>query len=148
MARPAVHLVVSTGLATFQLVRTGRLTPAVAPLLTGFFIDFDHFAEVIRYRLLGKKPEGRVILPLHGWEFVLVWLIADRLLGRRTAGGLALGYVAHLTIDQFTNTITHPLAYFISFRRSRGFLSTLFNHTDEKDIDWLNDSVFNIWKYF
>ena len=111
-------------------------------------IDLDHFAESIRYRRRGGRPEGRVILPLHGWEFLLFWYIVDRLFGGRLAGGLTLGYAAHLVIDQLTNTTTHRLTYFITFRWARGFPSMLFTHRDENDIKWLNDSIFNIWKYF
>jgi hypothetical protein len=141
-------LLVSTGLATFQLIRTRRLAPAVAPLVTGFLIDVDHFAEVVRYRRNPQRSERLTVLPLHGWEFLLVWFLLDRLFGRRLAGGLTLGYAAHLAIDQLTNTTTHPLTYFITFRWCRGFPSKLFSHRDEKQIDWLNDSVFNVWKYF
>lgn len=148
MARPAVHLFVSTGLAIFQFARTGRLAPAVAPILTGFLIDSDHFAEVVRFKLLAKRPQGRTVLPLHGWEFLLFWFLVDRLFARRLAGGLLLGYAAHLVIDQVTNTTTHPLTYFISFRAWRGFPSSLFNNRNESEVGWLNDSVFNLWKYF
>ena len=148
MARPTVHLVVSTGLAIIQFARTGRLAPALAPLLTGFLIDSDHFAEVIRVKLVAKRSEGRTILPLHGWEYLVVWYLVERLFRWDLAGGLVMGYAAHLAIDQVTNDITHPLTYFISFRRSRGFSSTLFNNASESEAGWLNDSVLNLWKYF
>jgi hypothetical protein len=148
MARPAVHLAVSTGLAIFQFARTGRLAPAVAPILTGFLIDTDHFAEKIRFKLLAKRSQGQTVLPLHGWEFLAFWFLVDRLFGHRLAGGLLLGYTAHLAIDQITNKTTHPLTYFISYRAWRGFPSSVFNHADESEVNWLNDSVFNLWKYF
>ena len=120
----------------------------MAPLVTGFLVDLDHFAESIRYRRSGGRLEGRVILPLHGWEFLLFWFLIDRLFGGRLAGGLTLGYAVHMAIDQITNTTTHPFTYMITYRWSRGFPSILFTHRDEKDIEWLNDSIFNIWKYF
>jgi len=148
VARPAVHLVVSTGLATLQWIRTGRLGPTLAPLASGFLVDGDHFFEFARYRLTGNRVAGQVVLPLHGWEFIPVVFLLERLLRRRLAGGLLLGYVAHLVVDQLTNTTTHPLTYFMSFRASRGFPSRLFDHEDEKDIDWLNAPVWQLWKHF
>jgi hypothetical protein len=147
MARPAVHLIVSTGLATLQWIRTGRLAPAVAPLITGFLIDADHFYDLVRYQHRGGA-RGRVVLPLHGWEYLaLLWLI-DRTVGRRLAGGLVLGYLGHLLVDQVTNTTTHPLTYFLTFRWLRGFPSALFNHPDETQVDWMQQSVFGLWRHF
>jgi hypothetical protein len=148
MARPAVHLAISAGLAVVQYARTGRWGPAVAPLVTGFLIDGDHFAEVIRYKLLARRPAGLTVLPLHGWEFIPFWYLVGRFLAPRLAGGLLLGYAAHLTVDQLTNSITHPLTYVITFRASRGFPTSLFNNRDESEVDWLSDSVLNLWKYF
>ncbi|MBX6773210.1 MAG: hypothetical protein IRY83_15920 [Chloroflexi bacterium] len=148
MARPAVHLIVSTGLATLQWIRTGRLLPALAPFLTGFLIDADHLVDLARYQLGGRRTERRIVLPLHGWEYVPVLVLLERILGMRCAGGLLLGYLGHLSLDQVTNTITHPLAYFVSFRWQRGFASSLFNHPDESAVDWMSGSIFDLWKQF
>lgn len=148
MARPAAHLIVSTGLATLQWIRTGRLVPTVAPFLTGFFIDGDHLVDFARYKLSGRKNEQRIVLPLHGWEYVLALYLIERLLGPRTAGGLTLGYLGHLGLDQVTNETTHPLTYFISFRWARGFPSHLFTHPDESKVDWMSRSLFDLWKHF
>lgn len=148
MARPAAHLMVSTGLATLQWIRTGRFAPTVAPILSGFLIDGDHLVDFVRYRLNGQKSEGRIILPLHGWEFVPVLLLLERILGRRFAGGLLLGYLAHLGLDQITNETTHPLTYLLSFRWRHGFPSRLFTHPDESHIDWMRQSIFQIWRHF
>jgi hypothetical protein len=147
MARPAVHFVATTGLAAVQLLRTGRLAPALAPYLTGFFIDADHFFEYFRFRLTGRRDQKMVVLPLHGWEFALGLYLAERAFGRRLAQGLLLGYLLHLGIDQFTNTTTHPLTYFLSFRWRQGFPSALFDHEGESDIDWLNGSLLDLWKH-
>lgn len=147
MARPATHLIASTGLATIQWIRTGRLAPTIAPLLTGFLVDGDHFFEFIRFRLADRKDRSVVILPLHGWEYAILLLLIERLLGKRFAGGLFLGYAVHLGIDQITNEITHPLAYFLTYRWRRGFTSTIFNHPRESNIDWLTGSFADLWKH-
>lgn len=148
MARPAAHLVVSTGLATLQWIRTGRRLPTIAPFLTGFFIDGDHLIDLARFKLSGQKSQRRIILPLHGWEYVPVLFLLERLLGRRFAGSLLLGYLAHLALDQVTNETTHPLTYSLTFRWRRGFPSSLFNHPDESHIEWMRRSVFELWKHF
>ena len=148
MARPLTHLVVSTGLATVQWIRTGRLAPTVAPIATGFLIDSDHLFDLFRFRFRGKRAEGRVVLPLHGWEYLAVLVAIDRVCGRRFAGGLLLGYVAHLGIDQVTNSTTHPFTYFLSFRWLHGFPSDLFSHDDEHDIGWMQQPLSGLWRYF
>lgn len=148
MARPAVHLVISTGLATLQWIRTGRAAPTLAPLVSGFLVDLDHSVELVRYRSSGRRAQGRVILPLHGWEFIPVFALLEKLLGGRLAGGLLLGYVAHLVVDQLTNETTHPLTYFMTYRVLRGFPTKLFNHADEHAIDWMNVPIWQLWKHF
>ncbi|HVC34861.1 MAG TPA: hypothetical protein VNL16_15220 [Chloroflexota bacterium] len=148
MARPSSHLIVSTGLATLQWIRTGRLLPTVAPLLTGFLIDADHLVDLARYELNGRKNERQAFVPLHGWEYLPVLFLVERLLGRRFAGGLAMGYLGHLVLDQLVNHTTHPLTYFVSFRWRHGFPSHLFAHQDESKIDWMQRPVFQLWKDF
>lgn len=148
MARPLVHLAVSTGLATVQWIRTGRLAPTVAPFVTGFLVDGDHLVDFTRYQASGRKSEGRIVLPLHGWEYAILLFLARRLLGKQVVDGLFLGYLGHLVVDQLTNTTTHPLTYFLSFRWWRGFPSDLFTHPSEAHIDWMNGSVTELWKHF
>jgi hypothetical protein len=147
MARPAAHLLATTGLAAVQWLRTGRLAPTLAPFVTGFLIDADHFYEFFRFRLTGRREQKMVVLPLHGWELALAVLLAERVFGRRLAHGLFLGYLLHLGIDQFTNTTTHPFTYFLSFRWRRGFPSAFFNHEGESQIDWLSGSLLDLWKH-
>lgn len=89
---------------------------ALAPLVSGFLIDVDHLGDYLLTRLGGGH---RIVLALHGWEYVPVWLAVDRLLGLR--GGAVLGYVLHLSIDQWRNEKRSHLAYLITWRARRGF---------------------------
>lgn len=148
MARPSAHLIVSTGLATLQWIRTGRLLPTIAPFLTGFLIDSDHLVDLACYRLSGEKNRQRILLALHGWEYVALLLLVERVVGKRFAGGLVLGYLAHLGLDQLTNETTHPLTYLITFRYRRGFPSLLFTHPDLDHVDWMQGSIFKILRHF
>lgn len=148
MARPAAHLIISTGLATLQWIRTGRLLPTIGPLLTGFLIDGDHLIDLVRYQRSRRTNQRRVVLLLHGWEYVPALALVERLLGGQFAGSLVLGYLAHLGLDQITNSISHPLAYLLSVRWRLGFPSRLFSHPDESHIDWMQSSIFQLWKHF
>lgn len=148
MARPAAHVLLSTALAAIQWKRTGRFAPTIAPYVTGVLVDADHLTDLARFKLSGNATRGTIILPLHGWEYLVVLLLVERILGRRFAGGLALGYLGHLALDQVTNNITHPLTYVLAYRWRRGFSTTLFSHPDEADVDWMQNSVFNLWRYF
>lgn len=148
MARPIAHLLLSTGVATVQWIRTGRLGPTLAPYLTGFLIDADHLADLARYKYYGGKTQGKIYLPLHGWEYLALLVVVERLLGRRLAGGLLLGYLSHLALDQLTNATTHPLTYSLSFRWRRGFSSNLFSHRDEADVGWMQGGLLELWRFF
>ena len=97
--------------------QTSSRRAALAPLASGFLIDLDHFADyaLMRTALRGEK----IVLALHGWEWVPVWWAIDRALGLR--GGALLGYLVHLTIDQFWNEKRSPLAYFVTYRAAKRF---------------------------
>lgn len=148
MARPLTHLIASAGIGALLGIRSGRLVPAVTPLVSGFLIDGDHLIDLLRYRLTGNRSRGQVVLPLHGWEYVPLLYGIERLTGGWFGGALLGGYLGHLLIDQFTNTITHPLTYFLSFRWSKGFATGLFNHLDESHIHWMQTPISHLWKYF
>jgi hypothetical protein len=89
----------------------------IAPLVTGFLVDADHFFDYA----LGRTVRGQrlLVLPLHGWELVPLLAALDRRL--RTGGALAGSYLLHLVLDQIWNEKRSPLAYFLTFRATRGF---------------------------
>ena len=117
LALPRYHLLVSAALggAAYAVTRSARA--AVAPLVSGFLIDADHLLDYALIRT--AVGERKILLALHGWEWLPAWLLADRWLGMR--GALALGYATHLLIDQLSNEKRTPLAYFISYRAAHGF---------------------------
>lgn len=96
--------------------RTHSRKAALAPLVSGFLIDVDHLGDYALTRVGGGH---RIVLALHGWEWVPVWWAFDRLLGLRSAA--VLGYVVHLAIDQWWNEKRSCLAYFVTYRATRGF---------------------------
>ena len=122
---PRYHLLASAGLGAVMLTATGSKKAALAPLVSGFLIDVDHLGDYVLTRLGGGH---KIVLALHGWEYLPVWFAVDRVLGLR--GGAALGYLLHLSIDQLWNEKRSPLAYFITWRARRGFRSDHLGPTD------------------
>jgi hypothetical protein len=144
MARPRYHLLASAALGSAFWAATGRPATFAAPLLSGFLIDVDHLFD---YALARTSLRGRVVLPLHGWEYVPAWLLVDRTLG--LAGSLVCGYAVHLTIDQIWNEKRSRLAYLISWRARRGFKSEDLGARDpEKRHRWRQASPLGLIRWF
>lgn len=108
MPRPRYHLFSSTVLG-LALGGGRRLRAA---WISGFLIDVDHFVDYVT----GPR---RIILPLHGWELLLLAGAIDRAM--RLGGALVGSYLLHLILDQIWNKKRSPLAYFLTYRASRGF---------------------------
>jgi hypothetical protein len=113
--RPRYHTAVSLGLAVLVVARTRRWRDAIPVLIAGILVDVDHLVDLMANRRAGRL--AWVILPLHGWEWVLT-LLARR---SRATDGLAGGLAAHLALDQVNHAITHPLFYWITFRALHRF---------------------------
>lgn len=147
MARPRVHLAASLGLVALQYWRTRRVLPSLSPLLSGFLIDADHLVDHRLHRLARDGAPGRLVLPLHGWEYLpLVGWLEPRLLGSLTERGLTLGMLLHLAIDQTTNPVESPLTYSILYRAARGFRGAFFTGAAGQHA-WRDTPVWQIWRW-
>jgi hypothetical protein len=137
-----LFLSLALGLLLFWRYRDWRLVPIV--LLFGFFIDidhwFDHFAcfglnlELVRFFNFDFVHQcQRVIVPLHGWEFVIPFWFLGRWLGKKLKikgleWAFSLPYFSHLVLDQaFFICSRHPLAYSFIHRLLNGFSLEAFN---------------------
>jgi hypothetical protein len=135
--RPRYHLASSTALGL--ALGGGRKLAAV--LVSGFFVDFDHLLDFTVGR--GKW----IILPLHGWEYVPVWLLIDRRL--RLGGALVGSYVLHLAIDQVWNDKRSPLAYFLTYRASKRFREDELGPVDPVERHrWRRSSLLGLLRWF
>jgi hypothetical protein len=116
----------------------------VAPVVTGFLIDFDHFFDYV----LGRTGHGRlIVLPLHGWELAPLVAALDRAL--RTGGALTAGYLLHLVLDQVWNEKRSLLAYFLTFRASRGFRADQLGPPDpRRRHEWRRSSLWGLVRWF
>ena len=146
MARPRTHLVVSCALGFMLWRRTGKLLAAFAPLLGGFLVDADH---LIDYGLYQRRGGGRPIyLLLHGWEYApLLWWF-ERGHRHTTGGGVTLGFVSHLLIDQMTNGVSGPWHYFLIFRALHGFSRSLWRRSSSPPSDWRRVPLRKAWHWF
>jgi len=108
--------VASIGLGVLGWTGGRRWRAIGAALIGGFLIDADHLFD---YALARRYGHARMILPLHGWEYLPLIILLDRQIGAR--GALFAGFACHLTLDQIWNEKRSPLAYFLLYRALRGF---------------------------
>jgi hypothetical protein len=117
VARPRLHLAVSLVVgAGFALARR-EARPLIAALAAGVLVDLDHLADYALHRT--RVGERYVLVPLHAWELLPVMVPLDRRL--RTGGALTCAYLAHMALDQATNTLRSRWSYFILYRLAHGF---------------------------
>ena len=83
------------------------------------FIDSDHVLDYLDWILRGHKRYMLVLF--HAWEYSLIGLgILAGLWYHPVFLAAVLGHIGHVTADSLANS-THPLAYSIMYRVSRGF---------------------------
>jgi hypothetical protein len=113
MARPRVHAaaaVVALGLIHGRVRWADRLAFWAGSVL----VDADHLVD---YALRRAGQRQYLVLPLHGWEYVVVLALLPGPAGlSRFARGVALGLLFHLIIDQMTNEPGHPALYSLVYR--------------------------------
>jgi hypothetical protein len=141
---PRYHLLTSLALGGLLYRASGDRRRLLAPLATGFLIDVDHLFD---YALARTGRGRRLVLPLHGWELVPLVALLDRAL--RTGGALAAGYALHLVLDQIWNEKRSRLAYFLTFRASRGFSAEQLGPLDpNRRHSWRRSSLRGLIRWF
>lgn len=130
-----IFITLAISLFLFWRYRNWRLIPIC--FLFGFFIDADHLVDYFSYSGLNFNlqnffntksymiPSGKIYVPLHGWEFAIVFWLISRWIGKKKKingpeWAISLPFLAHLLIDNFT-FVHHPLAYSLLFRLLNGF---------------------------
>lgn len=88
-----------------------------------------------------------MVLPLHGWEYLPLWWLADRWLDMR--GALAAGYALHLGIDQVSNEKRNRLVYLLTWRARRGFRADQLGPVDPtRRHQWRRASLAGLLRWF
>ena len=132
-----VHLLLTTLVALFLWWRYRDLRLILAAFLIGIFIDIDHwfdyfvhFGLVINLKNFFNvasyiHQSGKVYIPLHGWEFIIIFWLIGRWLGKifKIKGlewAITLAYFGHLLWDQISVS-PKPLGYFFIYRLINNF---------------------------
>lgn len=109
-------------------------------LISGIFIDIDHFIDVIRehgwhvrvrsfFRLCHENQFDQILLLFHGWEWLALLGVSTWLTNWNPwMTGAFIGLGAHLILDAFHNS-TNFLSYSIIWRWRRDFhFDTVFSN--------------------
>ncbi|PIU02397.1 hypothetical protein COT66_00355 [Candidatus Shapirobacteria bacterium CG09_land_8_20_14_0_10_49_15] len=112
----------------------GQWWLVLVSLASGFFIDADHLFDYFHHFGLKKfrwrnfikvktymDSSGKVFVPLHGWEYLLIfWMIGSMAPFPGLKWTAAGAYLAHLFWDHISFQ-HHPLFYFFCFRMVKKF---------------------------
>lgn len=126
------HLSFTLAIALFLFwrYRNWRLIPVC--FLFGFLIDVDHFFDYFAYYGFNiglarffdvcsyVGASGKVYIFFHGWEYLLLFWLIGRWLGKKKKikgleWAVSLSYFGHLLIDNFSFS-HYPLAYSFVYR--------------------------------
>lgn len=126
------HVIISAALGGALYLVTGDAVMCAAAVGTGIFMDLDHLFDYVREhrRRLGLRHffhachnghYRRLILVLHGWEWLILLAAAGLAAGWPPwlTGALA-GGTLHLAVDQATNGLK-PRTYWFLWRLRHGF---------------------------
>ncbi len=114
---PHKHAILSAAVGVIGWWVSKQPAAGVAALVAGVLPDIDH---VIDYGYYAWRGEHRIILPLHGYEYAMLGLVAALRTRNKILGAFALSYLLHLLADQAENR-TRLAAYSLLFRVWRRF---------------------------
>jgi hypothetical protein len=142
---PHKHAMISAAVGTVGWWATGKPAACMAALIAGVLPDIDHIIDYAYYRWRGVH---RLILALHGYEFVLLGTVIALRKRDKVTGIAILSYFTHLLADQSENR-THKLGYSLLFRAWHRFRIEDISTVPEaavrgriRDIDWLKNLLF------
>lgn len=140
------HVVLSTVVAVIVAWVSKSWQATAAAWVAGIFPDVDHVLDyLVEYGLkfdvrlfFRASYEGlyrKCILPLHGWEWWILLLVASiwQQSNPWLWGGF-IGYSHHLATDQFLNR-GHPSAYLLTSRIRHQFNYSRFFPTCTKSVE-------------
>jgi hypothetical protein len=131
--RASYHVLASAGVSLGLQVTMHSWPTTLGCFLSGILIDMDHYLEyyivlkkfpyrykdLVDFCLYDKKP--KMYLFFHSYELIFViWLLIFYYSLGQIWIGIALGFTAHVFLDQWTNPIK-PLFYFLTFRVKNRF---------------------------
>ncbi|MCL4416780.1 MAG: hypothetical protein M1365_08810 [Actinobacteria bacterium] len=144
LLKELVHFILVGGISWFFYWKSRNWRLILAIVLSGIFIDIDHFFELFIYILMNPSrlsyevmmsgemisKTGKIYLLLHSWELIPILSFAGIVLERKLKiKGLmlavVLSYSTHLLWDQ-VHLAHNPLAYFFTYRLLNNFSLSSF----------------------
>lgn len=131
------HFLLTLGIALLFFWRFHDRRVILFCFFFGFLIDVDHLFDYFAYhgfnfnlaRFLDVHnymgPAGKIYVLFHGWEYLLLFWLLGRWLGKRwkikkLEWAISLVYLGHLLIDHLSFS-HHPLVYFFFYRLLNNF---------------------------
>jgi hypothetical protein len=132
-----IHLLITVLISFFIWRRFRDFRLILVVFLFGIFIDIDHWFDYFAHFGLTVNfknffnvasyahQSGKVYIPFHGWEFIIIFWLIGRWLGKifKMKGmewAITISYLAHLLWDNFSFS-HNPLAYSFLFRLVNNF---------------------------
>jgi hypothetical protein len=122
---PHKHIAISAALGIAGWMNTGRPSALLYAIVPGVLPDIDHAVD---YAYYGCFKEHRLILPLHGYEYVLLGSVVASGKKDKLLWLAMLSYLIHLLSDQAENktkTLGYSLLYRLRHRFRLDEISTL-----------------------
>jgi len=107
-------------------------------IISGIFIDLDHIIDVVRehgwdvrvkdfFEICHNAQFNRIVLLLHGWEWLPLWALTAWLTGWNPwITGTLIGLGQHIVLDAYSNS-SNLLSYSLIWRWKNNFhFDTLF----------------------
>ncbi len=110
--QPRRHLAISAGLGALAWWTTGRAAAGVVAMAVGTLPDLDHLVDYAYYH---RHRRHRLILVLHGYEYVALGAALAAVTRSPLPLVAALSYLVHLLADLAENRMRIP-AYSLWFR--------------------------------
>ncbi len=128
------HIAVSIPISLATYAASRSLPMAAASFIAGVLLDLDHGFDYLReygfrpdipffFRSFHETLYRRVVIPLHGWEWLpLLGVAAILTHGNTIVIGTVIGMAQHLIFDQCTND-AFPWGYFFTWRAMKKFIT-------------------------
>jgi len=132
--KPEYHVAISLALSLIFYLITHSLFGSIACLLTGIFIDLDHFLD---FWFIGERKISlnikkffeyfynhkykKAVILFHSIELIpIIILLGNFLFSKIVTYGILFGFISHILTDYVGNGVK-PLTYFFIYRLYKKF---------------------------
>lgn len=140
----AIHLGLVFAVALYLFIKYRNYRLIIISFLTGILIDIDHLVDYFYWKgnfffsfkeffapASHALSTQKVIVFLHGWEYLLILFWLGKKYFRKVPGALmalTLPYLFHLVLDQVTSA-GNIFSYSLIYRILNGFSLIAFNQS-------------------